>query len=234
MPINLLHGLLHRVEDGWDPISSEYAERYSALESACLDTRVIQRLSDLAGGLNGKRVLDLGGGPGQYSVLFAKSGADVVWHDVSRQYEKIARQRAQLNECKVEFSLGYLEDASKFRANSFDLLFCRICWLYSRGDRSFAKLIYRLVKPGGIGHIQCHTAAFSKPRGLRWLQHELNARLWWKVGHPVPPHGRIENLIRRFPVSQVDVDYSSEDADVVTFVKANSNGRVTESNGLSS
>src|SRR5260370_2239179 len=94
MPVNLLHNLLHRVEDGWDPISPEYATEYDRFTSSAIDTRLVSRLDSLSGGLAGKHVLDLGGGPGHYSVLFAKSGARVTWHDVSREYEKIARKRA--------------------------------------------------------------------------------------------------------------------------------------------
>ena len=229
MPINLLHSLVHRVQDGWDPISPEHAEQYSDLEWTQVDTSLVKKLSDFAGGLEGKRVLDLGGGPGQYSVLFAKSGARVTWHDVSRQYERIARRRAEANQTELEFSLGYLEETAKFGPNSFDLVFCRISWYYCRSDRSFARLIYTLIKPGGVGHVQCHTAAFSKPKGLRRLQHELNARLWWKIGHPVPPHGRIADLIHRYPISYLELDYKCEERDVVTFVKSREIGGRSES-----
>jgi len=212
--------LLHRVEHGWDPISLEYAERYSDFEWTHLDSALVERLANLCGGLSGKRVLDLGGGAAQYSVLFAKMGAHVVWHDVSRQYQRIASERAKKSGAKLEFSLGHMEEASKFGWDSFDLVFCRICWYYSRGDRSFARLIYRLIKPGGIGHIQCHTAEFSKPKGFRRLQHELNARLWWKIGHPVPPHGRIASLMHRYKISYMEADYRSRKTDIVTFVKS--------------
>jgi hypothetical protein len=43
--------------------------------------------------------------------------------------------------------------------------------------------------------------------------------LWWKIGHPYPPHGRIAKLIQAHPVKKMIVDYSSEFSDIVMFVK---------------
>jgi 2-polyprenyl-3-methyl-5-hydroxy-6-metoxy-1,4-benzoquinol methylase len=220
MPINLVHSLLHRVDEGWDPISAEYANEYDGFASREIDTALVKKLESLAGGLAGKRILDLGGGPGHYSVLFAKHGAQVTWHDVSRQYEQIARQHAAVHGVSLDFSLGYLEDAKKFARNSFDLVFCRVCWYYCRSDRAFGTLLFSLVKPGGTGYIECNTPAFSRPQGFRRLQHWLNAYFWWKVGHPTPPHGRIAKLIHNLPVTYMKLDYTSSEKDVVIFIKS--------------
>jgi ubiquinone/menaquinone biosynthesis C-methylase UbiE len=57
---------------GWDPISPEYAKEYDRFASNKIDTVLVKRLDALSGGLEEKRILDLGGGPGHYSVLFAK------------------------------------------------------------------------------------------------------------------------------------------------------------------
>src|SRR5215831_12451425 len=160
MPVNFLHHLVHRPGRGWDPVSPALARNYDAAIGASpshSDTSLVERLCNLAGGLEGKHVLDLGGGPGQHSILFARYGALVTWHDVSRQYEMIARRRAEAARANVVFSLGYLEDAAKFGKGGFDLVFCNLCWYYCRSDRSFGRLIYDLVKPGGIGYIACNT-----------------------------------------------------------------------------
>lgn len=221
MAVNLVHSWLHRVETGWDPISPEYAQDYAQRASKLYcDTGLVERLDTVANGLRDKRVLDLGGGPGQYSVLFAQRGARVVWHDVSREYERIARNRALANRLEVEFSLGYLESAKKFGPGAFDLVFCRVAWYYSRSDRRFANLLYSLVKPGGIGYVECDTPAHAKPRGWRRCQHCLNEYLWWKIGHPLPPHGRIAGLIHKYPLRRLEVDYSSPLQDIVLFTKS--------------
>jgi len=220
MPLNFVHSLFCRVERGWDPISPEYANEYDKLASDGIDTTFLDRLEALSGGLAGKRVLDLGGGPGHFSVLFAKRGARVTWHDISRQYEQIAKQHAALNGVSLDFSLGYLEEAKKFGKNSFDVVFCRVSWYYCRSDRSFARLLYGLLKPEGLGYIECNTPAFSRPKGIRQLQSWLNERLYWKIGHPMPPQGRIAKLIQKYPVIYMELDYRDLEQDIIIFVKS--------------
>lgn len=219
MVVNFIHSLFHRVEGGWDPISAKYAREYDERVSRELDEGFVYSLAELCGGVAGKRVLDLGAGPGHFSVLFAKLGAEVTWHDPSREYQNIARTRAEVNRVFLNFSLGYLEDAKKFGENSFDLVFCRVCWYYCRNDRAFGRLVYGLLKPGGLGYIESNIANVSLRTGVRRFQTWMNSRLWVKIGHPFPPRGRIEKLIRRRPVTFVKTDYCSQEKDVVIFQK---------------
>jgi SAM-dependent methyltransferase len=228
MPINYLHSLFHRVEHGWDPVPASYASSYAELAWTERSPQVVEELERQLGSFSGKRVLDLGGGPGQYSVLLAQRGAEVTWHDISREYEAIARNRAAAAGVELQYSLGYLEDASRFAAEPFDLVFCRVCWCYGRSDRAFAKLVYSLVKPGGVAYVECNTPAFSRPRGWRKLQYWLNQRLWLKIGHPMPPHGRIANLLHQFDVSHMTLDYTSPLRDIVVFTKNHPHAGVSQ------
>src|SRR4051812_35635270 len=71
--INLLHSRLHRPESGWDPVPQGHVLEYGTHEWASgADARLLDELEQRIGGFAGKQVLDLGGGPGQYSVAFAK------------------------------------------------------------------------------------------------------------------------------------------------------------------
>jgi 2-polyprenyl-3-methyl-5-hydroxy-6-metoxy-1,4-benzoquinol methylase len=218
MPINYLHGLFHRVEDAWDPIANAYASSYSELAWSERNPRVVDDLEFRLGGLAGKRVLDLGGGPGQYSVLFAQRRADVTWHDVSREYERVARERAAAAGVVMHYSLGYLEDARNLQ-EPFDLVFCRSCWCYARDDGRFAALLYSLLRPGGMGYIESSTPTYAQPRGWRKLQYGLNTCLGIKFGHPWPPHGRIAKLLQRYRVASMTLDYSSPLQDIIFFTK---------------
>lgn len=220
MPVNYLHSLLHRVENGWDPIPSSYACSYAELAWNERSPNLVRDLDLRVGGLTGKRVLDLGGGPGQYSILFAQYGANVTWHDVSREYEAITRERAAVAGVSIAYSIGYLEDAQRFETEPFDLVFCRVCWYYSRSDRAFARLLYSVVKTGGVGYVECNTPDFSKPRSWRRGQYWLNKHLWLKVGHPMPPRGRIAKLLQQYDLRQMTLDYSSPLRDIVVFRKA--------------
>lgn len=217
--VNFVHAMLHRPDRGWDPVPSLHVAAYAAHATETFDRDLVPMLETKLGSLAGKRVLDLGGGPGNYSVEFCHRGANVVWYDVSTRYLALARANAQQAGAAVEFSLGYLDEAQSRVYGEFDLVFCRVCWDYCVDDRLFARTLYSLVKPGGAGYIECNTPEFADPKGLRKLQYLLNSKLWLKIGHPRPPHGRIESLFRQFPIRRIDVDYSSIYLDRVLFIK---------------
>jgi 2-polyprenyl-3-methyl-5-hydroxy-6-metoxy-1,4-benzoquinol methylase len=207
--INQIHALWHRPAAGWDPVPPAHAAEYAAHEWSHHDDALIDRVEGWLGGLAGKRVLDLGGGPGHCAVAFARRGADVTWHDVSRTYEQIARRRAAAAGVTVRFSLGYLEEARRLAERPFDLVFNRICWNYCMDDRAFSALVYDLVRPGGGAYVDTHTAEFAEGGGWRHLAARLYAATSIKVGHPHPPRGRTAALFQRFSVDRVILDYST-------------------------
>jgi SAM-dependent methyltransferase len=122
---------------------------------------------------------------------------------------------------RIQFCLGYMDDAPRLLTGPFDLVFNRICWYYGRSDRSFADVVYRLVRPGGFGYVDTTNALFnadqlSAPARLRtWL----NAACSIKIGHPYPPRGRVANLLLRRPMARLLVDYTSAVSDRVLFEK---------------
>lgn len=170
------------------------------MENSCIDS-----LEERFGPLRGKRVLDLGGGPGHYSIAFAARGAEVTWHDVSRRYLEMTRLKAAQHGVVINLSLGYLEDARRFAGVGFDLVFCRICWRYCRNDRDFARLFYSLLAPNGVGYIDTNIGIDSSASRRQCLQYRLNAAFGWKVGHPNPPPGRLRLLFGEMGVKVVDV-----------------------------
>jgi SAM-dependent methyltransferase len=221
--INRLHSWLHRPESGWDPVSEEHAQYYAHAQWQRFDevSALIAQLEERLQGLQDKSVLDLGGGPGHYSVAFALRGARVTWHDISRRYQTIVHAHAVEHGVRVSSSLGYLEQAEKFLRQPFDLVFNRGCWFYCIDDRAFAKLIYDLVRPGGAGYVEGNTPAFDRIDGGRRLQYFLNEHFYYKIGHPHPPHGRMAELLQRFPHDHMSTDYASPLIDKVFFIKSN-------------
>ena len=218
--LNHLHAAMHHPHRGWDPVPPDHLADYAAHAANTFDTGVVPMLEARIGSLSGKRVLDLGGGPGHYSIEFCRRGAQVVWYDVSRRYLDFARANARDAGVAIEFSsLGYLDDARRRLEAEFDLVFCRVSWSYCMDDRRFAQIVYSLIKPGGAGYVECNTPDLAHPKGLRKFQYFLNSRLWLKIGHPYPPHGRIESLFRRLPIADICVDYSSVYIDRVLFLK---------------
>ena len=76
--INNIHRLIYRPENGWDPVDIEYCNKYANSEwDIGVDQKLIKNLETQLCGFEDKQILDLGGGPGQYAVEFAKRGGNV-------------------------------------------------------------------------------------------------------------------------------------------------------------
>src|SRR5262245_37093870 len=134
--INRLHALFHRPENGWDPISPAYAAHYSEIEwSQGTNASLLDELERWVGGFTGRRVLDLGGGPGHYSVAFAKRNAHVTWHDISHAYRDLVQRKATEANVDIACCIGYMDAAAQMHRQPFDLVFSRICWRYSFADQ---------------------------------------------------------------------------------------------------
>jgi len=219
--INRLHSWLHRPDSGWDPVPAAYAAEYGAAVWQQVDERLLDELEALIGGFSGKCILDLGGGPGQYTIAMAKRGGRITWHDVSRNYLEMTRRKAK--EFKVEeriaFSLGYLDDAPRLLSQRYDLVFNRICWNYGRGDHSFSNVVYTMVRPGGFGYVDTTHSGFKRDEltGTALLRTYLNEWSSIKIGHPMPPHGRLARLFMRRPLARLSVDYRSPWNDKILF-----------------
>ena len=221
--INRLHAFLHRPENGWDPVPPGHAQTYAASEwAAGVDIDLLDELDRWVGGLAGKRVLDLGGGPGQYSVAFAKRGAEVTWHDVSRTYQQFAEEKAREHGVDIHFSLGYLDEAPRQLGTQFDLVFNRICWNYGWQDQSFAAVLFALIKPGGVGYVDTTHSGWRRDSlsASALLRTRLNEVLAIKIGHPFPPHGRLATLFSKMPIEKLVVDYAQPTNDRILFVRS--------------
>ena len=219
---NFVHSRLCRPERGWDPVCADKAQHYAQFEwqQTAEKDAVVSKIEARLGGLAGKRVLDLGGGPGQYSVAFAAKGALVHWHDVSRTYMQLARQKATEHKVSVDFSLGYLEEIEVHTQQAFDLVFSRLTWLYCMDDRRFAALIFGLLKKGGYAFLWSNTRSFERSLKrkislLRRARYALYQHLGVKIGHLHPERGAIAALFNQLHPEYLEADYSQSDADVI-------------------
>jgi len=102
------------------------------------------------GSLEGKRVLDIGAGTGEYSVHFARRGASVVAVDLSPEMCAIARSSAEKH-CvagRVEIRQGTLETVGLL-PESFDGIFGNAILHHLNLDRDVPCLV-SLLKKGGF------------------------------------------------------------------------------------
>jgi ubiquinone/menaquinone biosynthesis C-methylase UbiE len=102
----------------------------------------------------GARVLDLGGGPGRWTIWLARRGHRVVLADISQRMLQIARQR--LAEAGVEPEAVLEVDArdlSRFTAGEFDAVLALgpFYHLVAAEDRQLAaREIYRVLRSDGL------------------------------------------------------------------------------------
>lgn len=212
--INWLHARLHDPRLGWDPVSSAYADEYSS--SAGVDVELVDRFEAELGGLDQRRVVDLGSGPGRYAVEFARRGAIVTCVDVSTTYLAIARQNVSAASLTAQFVACYMDDVQRYAGAGFDGVFSSASWYYAMNDFSFAKRIASILAPGGVVVVRANNSRYEQKRGLqRSLVYWLNDYLTWKIGHPHPPPGRIAVAFRRMQGWAVNCDYRDPLIDLV-------------------
>jgi 2-polyprenyl-3-methyl-5-hydroxy-6-metoxy-1,4-benzoquinol methylase len=103
----------------------------------------LQRLPSL----HGARVLDIGVGEGQSSVLLARAGACVTGIDVSGEALERARELARRSGVKPEFELMAGEDL-RFPESSFDAILCMSAYHHMDFERATREFV-RVLRPGG-------------------------------------------------------------------------------------
>lgn len=214
---------LQKPEKGFDPVPKAFAEKYAANEYKKIDSKIIDFIKTHLGDFENKTLLDLGAGPGQYSIEFARRGAKVTWHDISQNYLTIAKAKAQDENILVNFSLGYLEEAH----GKFDIIFNRICWYYCINDYRFAKCIYNLIKENGYGFIVVNNEKFlqqelAKESGFRkiaikmsfWLNENFNI----KLTHVHPSHKKLSKIFARLNFRHLHLEQCGHNT-LITFNK---------------
>ncbi len=98
-------------------INLEMYERYAKqFETATKDYLIKHLLTDaefFIANLPGKRILDLGSGPGTHSTFFRERGLEPLCFDISPEMIKLCKEKG------LEAEVGDIEDL-KFEDNSFD------------------------------------------------------------------------------------------------------------------
>jgi 2-polyprenyl-6-hydroxyphenyl methylase/3-demethylubiquinone-9 3-methyltransferase len=126
----------------WDP-NSEFKPLH-AINPLRLDW-----IDGLAGGLAGKRVLDVGCGGGILAESMAARGATVTGIDLAEKSLKVARLHSLESGIKVDYRLVAAEALAQAEPETFDVVVCMEMLEHVPDPASIIEACARLVRPGG-------------------------------------------------------------------------------------
>lgn len=131
-----------QAEEAYDKIADWYSTRKrDSYEFKIQFPAILKLLSDLCG----KRLIDIGCGPGTYSVEFAKRGANVFGIDISRNMLNKAKKNAE--RMNILLTLQKADAHSlPYKDGSFDVATLILTILNSKMLEEAA----RVLKPGGL------------------------------------------------------------------------------------
>ena len=138
--------LLEEIENYWDMRSNGFS---SAVMEEMTDRgeKIALGLMDDLGISSGSRVLDLGCGPGLFSILLAKKGAIVTGVDYSAAMVNTARNNAAEEGVSCEFIKMDAQDLA-FGDCEFDAVVSRsVIWALERPRECYREVL-RVLKPG--------------------------------------------------------------------------------------
>ena len=102
---------------------------------------------------DGDKILDIGGGPGHYSIHYARKGHDVTLFDLSSENVRFAKKKARQFGVKINAEQGDAMDLSRFPDNSFDVVFLMGPLYHLMTEKNRKKALTeatRVLKPGGL------------------------------------------------------------------------------------
>lgn len=170
-----------------NPMYSKYAREYAAAIRDNNYNANYERPSLLAllPDMQGKAVIDLGCGPGEYSGTLLKRGARVTAVDGSEQMVEIVKEK--FGESVRCYQQDLAEGLPKESENSFDLAVSALMIHYLEDLAPLFADVKRILKPSGLFVFSTHHPFVDyqlSPSGNYFLQETIIDE-WDTVGRPV-------------------------------------------------
>ncbi|WP_213997580.1 bifunctional 2-polyprenyl-6-hydroxyphenol methylase/3-demethylubiquinol 3-O-methyltransferase UbiG [Arsukibacterium sp.] len=107
-------------------------------------------ISDIAGGVFGKRIVDVGCGGGILAESLARSGAEVTGIDMADDALAVARLHALETGVKLNYQQSTAEDFAISQPAAFDIVTCMEMLEHVPEPASVVKACADLANPGGL------------------------------------------------------------------------------------
>ncbi|PAF52984.1 hypothetical protein BKH42_08430 [Helicobacter sp. 13S00482-2] len=141
--------MLEEIKQYWSERSTSYTQENLAelnSEKNKLWGEVFSRY--ICDDFKGKKVLDIGCGPGIFSILLSKLGAEVSALDYTSDMIEYAKQNALNHNAQIDFFIGDAHHL-EFEDNSFDVVVSRnLTWNLSNPKKAYEDW-YRVLKKDG-------------------------------------------------------------------------------------
>ena len=200
--------LLNQIGEYWNDRAEGYSKTIH--EQMANDTirnyeLLIRRIQPRGEGLN---CLDIGCGPGFFSILLSKMGHQVTSFDYAG--EMLEKTRANMLEAGFEPHTvqGDAQDLP-FEDDTFDMIVTRDCmWCLEHPDKAYAEWL-RVLKPGGRllnsdGNYYLYHCdeSYKKERALREARARKEGTRVTHDTYGVDP-SRIDNIAKELPLSRI-------------------------------
>lgn len=179
MPILSSQLLTEKARKDWDLLAEHY-EAFRREEGTYNEIVEMPAMLNLIGDVEGKTVLDAGCGPGQYSILLAKKGAEVTGIDISERMIGLAKKNAEKALVNCRFFVGDMQDLSIFKSSMFDLVTSSIVVGYLDDLRRAFSEVYRVLRARGVFTFsENHPIVTARADG--WEKNRDGRRLHWNM-----------------------------------------------------
>ncbi len=128
----------------WDPESALFGPLHR------LNPLRLAHVEKVAGGLAGKRVMDVGCGGGILAEAMARAGARVTGTDLAEKSLKVARLHGLESGVEVEYRLQGVEEAAAAEPGAYDAVTCMEMLEHVPDPGAIVLACARLLRPGGV------------------------------------------------------------------------------------
>lgn len=133
----------------WDEHADRLPSETLHTERVARDNLVRCTLA-LLGGIQGRRILDVGCGTGQWSVFLAEEGAEVFAIDLSSRSVRVTQRRAEVTGVRARVHTAVMSATGLgFRDGFFDAVFGRDIIHHIPDTVAFGREVARVLRPDG-------------------------------------------------------------------------------------